>query len=141
MFPSCSPAAHRAGTAKQSHQCGVSLGRHLTLCSTMCILPNSIILQVCLDRIRVVTAHIKAPNLIQLKHLEIKLHCSTVQMTLLFLSKRSVFPAFFQDLLSIHRAAQMEETSCLCKEVVPGDHLILILNQCNLCLDFSLEFV
>lgn len=129
--PSCSllcrPAAHRADTAKQSHQCGVSLGRHLTLCSITCILHNSIIIQLCLGSIRVVTAHIKAPNFIQFKHLEIKLHCSTVQMTLLFLSKKSVFSTFLQDLLSIHGAAQMEETPCLCKEVVPDDHLILIL--------------
>lgn len=127
LLPSCRRAAHRADTAEQSHQHGVSLGRHLTLCSIMCILHNSIIIQLCLGRMRVVTAHIKAPNLTQLKHLEVKLHCSTVQMTLLFLPKKSVFPTFLQHVLSVHGAAQMEETPRLCKEVVPDDHLILIL--------------
>ena len=72
-------------TAKQSSQRGVSLGRHLTLCSITCILHDSIIIQLCLGRIIVVTAHIKAPNLIQLEHLEIKLRCSRVQVIFLFL--------------------------------------------------------
>lgn len=46
-----------------------------TLCSITCILHNNIIIELCLGRITVVTAHIKAPNLIQLEHLEIKLQC------------------------------------------------------------------
>lgn len=50
-----------------------------------------------------------------------------------------------QDLLSIHGAAQMEETLHLCKKVVPDAHLkqilVIQLNWCNLCLDFSPEFV
>lgn len=126
LFPSCRPAL--PGLTPQSKvTSGVSLGRHLTLCSIMCILHNSIITQLCLGRIRVVTAHIKAPNLIQLKHLEIKLQYSTVWMTLLFLSKKSVFSTFLQDLLSIRGAAQMEEAPCLCTEVVPDDQLMLIL--------------
>lgn len=99
----------------------------LTLCSIMCILHNSITIQLCLGRIRVVTAHIKAPSLIQLKLLEITLHCSTVQMAFLFLHKKSVFSTFLQDLLNIHGAAQMEGAPCLCKAVVPDDHLILVL--------------
>lgn len=99
----------------------------LTLCSIMCVLHNSIIIQLCLGRVIVVTAHIKAPNLIQLEHLEIKLRCSTVQVILLFLSEKSVFPTSLQDLLSIHGAAQMEETPCLRKKMVPDDHLKLIL--------------
>lgn len=78
LFPSCRAAAPRADTAKQSHQCGVSLGRHLTLCSIRGILHNSITIQLCLGRIRAVTAHIKASSLTQFKHLEIKLLCSTV---------------------------------------------------------------
>lgn len=75
----------------------------------------------------IVTAHIEAPNLIQLEHLEINLHCSTGQVILLFLSKKSVFSTSLQDLLSIHGAAQMEETPCLHKKMVPDDHLKLIL--------------
>lgn len=124
FLQTCPPGAD---STKQSHHCGVSLGRHLTLCSIMCIYTTAASSYSCVWAELVVTAHIKTPNLIQLKHLEIKLHFSTVQMTLLFLSKKSVFSTFLQDFLSIHGAAQMEETPCLCKEVVPDDHLILIL--------------
>lgn len=127
LFPSCRPALpgwlHKAESPLWSvpGQAPFPLQHNVHLHNSI------IIIQLCLGRIRVVTAHIKAPSLIQLKHLEIKLHFPTVQMTLLFLSKKSVFSTFLQDLLSIHGAAQMEETPCLCKEVVPDDHLILIL--------------
>lgn len=93
----------------------------------MCTLHNCIIIQLRLGRIIVFTAHVKTPNLIHLERLEIKLCCLTVQVILLFLSKKSVFPASLQDLLSIHGAAQMEEGPCLCKKMVPDDHLKLIL--------------
>lgn len=93
----------------------------------MCTLHNCIIIQLRLGRIIVFTAHVKTPNLIHLERLEIKLCCLTVQVILLFLSKKSVFPASLQDLLSIHGAAQMEEGPCLRKKMVPDDHLKLIL--------------
>lgn len=48
-------------------------------------------------------------------------------MILLFLPTKSVFSTFLHDLLSIHGAAQMEETPCPCEEVVPDDCLMLNL--------------